>query len=135
DILLPTLSAQPPSATTQMTLSANLDASAATDNTFSTPIQVVDSLGVTHILTVAFKKTAANAWSYNVTIPSQDLKGGQAGSDTSIATGSLTFDSSGKLTSPTVTDKPIEAKTTGGLASGGADLDINWSLFGSDGAP
>lgn len=42
-ISLSALASQPPVATTKMTISANLDAGAATGTTFSTPIQVVDS--------------------------------------------------------------------------------------------
>ena len=76
-----------------MTLTANLDAAAATGATFSTPIQVVDSLGNTHTLTVSFTETAANTWSYNVTIPGQDVAGGTAGTPTSLANGTLTFNS------------------------------------------
>jgi flagellar hook protein FlgE len=139
DILMPTLTAQAPSATTQMTLTANLDASAATNDTFQTPIQVVDSLGVTHTLTVTFTKTAANAWSYDIGIPAQDLTGGKAGSQTSLATGSLAFDSGGVLTSPAppppVTNGVVNVKTTTALTSGAAALNINWQFFGANNSP
>ena len=74
-----------------MTLTANLDATAATGATFSTPIQVVDSLGNTQTLTVTFTETAANTWSYNVTIPGQDVAGGTAGTPISLATGNSHF--------------------------------------------
>jgi len=46
-ISIPSLTTLPPAATANMTLSANLDASATKGTTFSTPIQVVDSLGGT----------------------------------------------------------------------------------------
>ncbi len=96
-ITVPLLSSQPPVPTANMSLDANLNASAAKNDTFSTPIQVYDSLGDAHTLTVSFTNTGANAWTYNVNIPGQDLTGGTAGTLTSIATGSLTFDSSGNL--------------------------------------
>jgi flagellar hook protein FlgE len=50
----------PPNATTAMQMTANLDASAATGAIFSTPLTVYDSLGVSHVLTFNFTKTAAN---------------------------------------------------------------------------
>jgi flagellar hook protein FlgE len=134
-ITVPSLTSQPPSATANMTLTANLDATAATGATFSTPIQVVDSLGNTQTLTATFTETAANNWSYEVTIPGQDVTGGTAGSPTSVAQGTLTFDTNGNLTSPASTASPVAIKTTGGLADGAADLNINWNLYGSDGTP
>src|SRR5580658_3857293 len=65
NITIPSNSLQTPSATTQFTLSMNLQAGAAVGTpagSFSAPIQVVDSLGETHTLTVNFTETAANAW-------------------------------------------------------------------------
>ncbi len=135
-ITVPLLASQPPAATANITLSANLNAATPTSGTFATPIQVVDSLGNTHNLTATFTETAANAWSFDVTIPGVDIKGGIAGSaGTSVGKGTLTFDTSGKLTSPKSSDTPTALKTTGGLADGAADLAINWSLYGSNGSP
>lgn len=126
------LAPQAPSATTAMTLNANLNAAAAVGDTFSTAIQVVDSLGVTHNLTEKFTKTAANAWSYDVSIPGQDVTGGTPGTQTSLATGSLTFNSSGNLTSPAA-GAPVNVATTTGLTSGAANLNITWSLYDPSG--
>ena len=117
-----------------MTVSANLDASAAVGNSFSAPIQVVDSLGNTHTLTVDFTNTAPLTWSYNVTIPGADLTGGKAGTTTSLVNGSLTFSNSGVLTSPAA-GKPVAVKTATGLADGASDLNINWNLFDTTGNP
>jgi len=134
DISINSVASQPPSATTKMTLSANLDASAATNATFTAPLQVVDSLGVTHVLTFTFTKTGANAWDYDVSIPGEDVTGGTAGTPTSLKTGSLTFDSLGKLTSPAA-GSPVNVSTTSGLVSGANDLNIDWSLYAADGTP
>jgi flagellar hook protein FlgE len=131
-ITVPSLGSQTPSATANMTLSANLDATAASGTSFSSAIQVVDSLGNTHTVTVDFTEAGANTWSYTATIPGQDVKGGTAGTPTTIGTGSLTFNSSGLLTSPAA-GTPQTLKTTGGLADGAADLDINWNLYGANG--
>ena len=132
DISINSVASQPPSATTKMTLSANLDASAATGAKFTAPLQVVDSLGVTHVLTFTFTKTGANAWDYDVSIPGEDVTGGTPGTPTSLQTGNLTFDSTGKLTAP-VAGSPVNVKTTSGLVSGANDLNIDWSLYAPDG--
>ena len=79
DITVPLLSSRPPVATQNMTLSANLNANAATGDTFSTPIQVYDSLGNAQTLTVTFTNAGAGKWNYEVDIPGQDLTGGKAG--------------------------------------------------------
>jgi flagellar hook protein FlgE len=113
-----------------MTVSANLNASAAVGDTFSAPIQVVDSLGNTHTLSVDFTNTAPLTWSYNVTIPGNDLTGGAPGAATSLTTGTLTFDTGGVLTSPAA-GAPVAVNTTTGLADGATDLNINWNLFDS----
>jgi flagellar hook protein FlgE len=109
-----------------------LDASAPTGTQFATPLQVVDSLGVTHVLTYTFTKTGPNAWDYNVSIPGEDLTGGTAGTPTSLASGSLTFDSAGALTSP-VAGSPVNIATTTGLTSGASDIVADWSLYSPDG--
>ncbi len=133
-ISVPTLSSQAPTPTANMTVAANLNASATVGDSFSAPVQVVDSLGNTHTLTVDFTNTAPLTWSYNVTIPGQDVTGGTAGTPTSLTTGTLTFNNLGVLTSPAA-GTPVAVATTGGLADGAADLNINWNLFDAAGNP
>lgn len=130
-ISISAFASQTPSATTTMSLNANLNSAAAVGTSFSTPIQVVDSLGVTHTLTVTFAKTAANSWSYDVGIPSGDLSSSSSTGLTSLGTGTLTFDSTGKLTDPAA-GSPINIPASG-FASGAADLSIDWSLYTPDG--
>jgi len=123
----------PASATSTMSLNVNLNSQVATTDpgaTFAAPIQVYDSQGNTHTLTVTFTKTANNSWNYAVTIPASDL--GQGGS-TSLASGTMTFDSNGNLTAPAASADPQSIKVTG-LADGAADMNINWSLYGAGGA-
>ena len=115
-----------------MSLTANLDASAADNATVSTPLQVVDSLGVSHVLTYTFTKTGSNAWKYDITMPGEDLTTGTPGPPVSLATGNLTFDSAGNLTAP-LPAAPVDVKTTGGLVSGAANLDMTWSLYSPTG--
>jgi flagellar hook protein FlgE len=73
----------------------NLDASSpeGSASTFSTPIQIYDSLGAAHTLTASFTNTAPNTWSYNLSIPSTDLNSGTG----VLSTGTLTFNGNGVL--------------------------------------
>jgi len=125
DLAIPQGSVLPPVATTAMSLNVNLNSAATTGSstgTFSAPIQVYDSLGNAHTLTITFTETAANNWDYAVTMPAADT-GGSA----SLASGSLAFSSSGVLTSPA---GPVVIAATK-LTDGAADMNINWSLFDS----
>jgi len=133
-ISIPSLSSQAPTTTSNMTVSANLNASAAVGDSFSAPIQVVDSLGNTHTLTVDFTNTAPLTWKYDVNIPGEDITGGTAGTPSTLTTGTLTFNNLGVLTSPAA-GTPVNVATTTGLADGAADLNINWNLFDSANTP
>jgi flagellar hook protein FlgE len=62
------------------------------------------------------------------------VSGGTAGTPQSLATGTLTFNSSGQLTSPAA-GAPISVKTSGALSDGAAALNINWNLYDSSGNP
>jgi flagellar hook protein FlgE len=135
NIVVPSNALVTPSASTQFTLDMNLNSDGVagdpTTGSFSAPIQVVDSLGSTHTLTVDFTKTGPNAWSYNVTIPGADLTAGTAGTPSSVATGNLTFNAQGQLTSPAA-GSPVAVAITG-LSDGAADLSLNWNLYNTDG--
>lgn len=114
-------STSPPTATSSVQISANLDASAAVGDTFSTPVTVFDSLGTSHILTFTFTKTAANAWSYNVGIPAADVSG-----SATIASGNLTFDGTGNLLTPAA---DVSGIPIAGLTDGASDMTFTWKLF------
>jgi flagellar hook protein FlgE len=124
---LGTLTAATP--TTSMGLTVNLNSTTATGDSFSAPIQVYDSQGDPHTLTVQFTNNGANSWSYSVSVPPGDLT---SGSTAPLATGTMTFDSNGNLTSPAATDGPIDIKVPG-LADGAADMDVSWNLYNSAG--
>jgi flagellar hook protein FlgE len=128
-----------PTATTQFSVAMNLDASAtagAATGTFSTPIPAVDSLGNAVNMTVTFTKdpTTPNQWTYQVTVPGNITTAGTAGTPTSLLTtpGTLTFDSGGKLTTPAVANGQIPIAITG-LTDSAADMNINFSLYDSNG--
>lgn len=113
----------PATPTANFSLTTNLNAGTAMNGTFQSPINVYDSLGNSHVLTIGYTLTAPNTWTYSVTIPSSDLQGG-VGSSTQVATGTLSFNSSGQLVSPA---SPI-AIAIGSLADGAANMNLNWQL-------
>jgi flagellar hook protein FlgE len=135
NIVVPVGSLHPPTATTTITDDLNLNSAAAADSTsaFSTPITVYDSLGTSHVLTLNFEKTGAGQWSYQVTIPGDDISGGTAGSpfDISGASGTLTFDTNGQLTDP-ANGSPITFSISG-LNDGASDMNLTWNPYNSDG--
>ncbi|MGI4755503.1 MAG: flagellar hook protein FlgE [Janthinobacterium lividum] len=118
----------PATPTSSFTLNTNLDSATANGSSFQSPISVYDSLGASHVLTVTYTKNSANNWSYNVTIPSSDVQGG-TGATTSVATGTMTFDSTGALTSPTGSI-PINV---GPMANGAANMTQTWDLADTNG--
>ncbi len=132
NIVIPVNGVVPATVTANVSLTANLNASASVGSSaasFSAPVQVVDSQGGQHILTFAFTKTASNTWSYTVSIPAADVK---SGGTTSLATGSLSFDGAGQLTTPAA-GSPVALKIAG-LADGANDFSVNWNLYnGSSG--
>jgi flagellar hook protein FlgE len=111
-----------PSATTKMHLKANLDATAAIGETFTTPVNIHDSLGASHILTFEFTKTGVNAWSYQVKIPAADLA---PPANATVASGALTFDGDGKLVLPA---GDVAGITITGLTNGASDVNFTWNL-------
>lgn len=130
NITVPVGSTMAPSATANMSMSVNLDSATAANGTFSSPIQVYDSLGQAHTLTVTYTETAPGSWSYAVTIPAADLtQGGTA----TVSTGTLAFDANGNLTSPAA-GSPI-AISVPGLADGANTMNVNWNLYNSSGTP
>jgi len=127
DVVVPVGSLRAPSATSNFSFDLNLDASATAGpppTTFSASIEVYDSLGESHIVTLSFAKAAAaGAWDYSISIPDSDVQ-----TPVTPATGTITFDSSGRLQSPAASDAP-PAFSVAGLANGAADLNLTWPLY------
>jgi flagellar hook protein FlgE len=120
----------PASATTTFQMTTNLDATATVGTTYSSPMTVYDSLGESHALTIQYTNTAPNTWSYSVTLPAADTGG--TGNPTTVTSGTLAFDSSGNLTSPSGTVPNIAIS---GLTDGAAAMNLTWNLNGSGGTP
>jgi flagellar hook protein FlgE len=117
------------SATTNFSMTTNLDASAAVGASYSpTPLSVYDSLGGSHLLSITYTKTSSDSWSYNVTVPSADIQNG-TGTTTSLGSGTLTFDSSGTLSSPTGS---LQLNAVGPFTDGAAAMSPTWELTTSN---
>ncbi|MDZ4796857.1 MAG: flagellar hook protein FlgE [Bryobacteraceae bacterium] len=122
--------------TTAVNVIANLNATAAVGDKFSTPVEVVDSLGARHTLTFQFTKNTDNKWNYDILVPATDIGGTGVPKSIFASAPSTTFDfdSSGKLTAPALAGSPI-ALTVTPLANKAADIKINWNLYDTAGAP
>jgi len=100
----------PPKATENVIFGGNLDAATDVDGTWTTTITVYDSLGNAIELRLVFTKTDANRWDWQLFY-----------GDEEVASGSLEFDETGKLTSPA---EPEEVTVDLPDELGSADLEL-----------
>lgn len=137
DIVIPPGTLLPGSATTEVQTVTNLNAESVVGETFSTPVELVDSLGSVHIATITYTNTGPGAWSYDVTVPGEDVTGGTLGTPQSIlsAPGSVGFDSDGVLTSVDGVSPPANVTITfPAWANGAAATDFTWRIILPTGA-
>jgi flagellar hook protein FlgE len=119
----------PAVATTSFSANTNLQAGSAVGTVYNgTPITVYDSLGTAQTLDISYTNTGTNTWSYTVSMPGAATG---AATPTTLATGTLAFNSSGALTSPTGSVTGINVT---GLSDGAAAMNLTWDLA-SGGAP
>ncbi len=117
-----------PNATTDFSITANLDADTPAADTFATGVQIYDSLGGSHLVTVTFTRTAAG-WDWAATIPAVDTGGVAGDPPTQVGNGSITFDENGVLTPPAA----VPTLTIAGLANGAADMTVNFNMVDPSG--
>jgi flagellar hook protein FlgE len=108
----------PATPTTSVNIAVNLDSNAPvlvwdpTDpdgtSSFSNQVSVYDSLGDVHELTVYYTKEAPGAWSWHAMVAGDDLAAGQPGVPTAVLSGTLTFDTDGRLTSEVPPSETID---------------------------
>ncbi|MFO0284486.1 MAG: flagellar hook protein FlgE [Acidobacteriota bacterium] len=126
DIVVPVGSIKAPRPSTAFQFDMNLNAAASAGppaDTFRTSIEIFDSLGSSHVVSVTFtKSTTANSWNYSITIPDSSVTAPVA-----PQTGTLQFNNSGKLTSPDSLTDIVFAIS--GLANGAADINLRWNLY------
>ncbi len=142
DVVIPVGQTLAPRATSLVRVGLNLDASTPVGNTFSTPLQIFDSLGAPHILTFKFTKTAPG-WNLDVTIPGADV--GSTNPTESILTGApvaITFNDKGILVNPGTpppTPPPYDLTIANApplnFTNGAAALNVTWSLLDAQGVP
>jgi flagellar hook protein FlgE len=126
-ITLPVSTSEEAQATKNFSMTTSLDSTAATGTTFSSQATMYDSLGESHVATVTYTKESATSWGYSIGLPSGDATGTPVNN-----TGTLTFDSTGKLVSPTA---DVAGVTFPGMADGATDLSFNFNVLGSNGSP
>ena len=151
DIPVPVGTLQAPIASQTFSVGLNLNAAGVAGQTtgmFSTPINVVDSLGITHTMTLTFTKEAPAAannnsnttWDYTVTMPDADLTSPQTAP---LATGTLVFDASGNLATPAPTTPNVnftiptlaDGAVIGNQSKTPPTNDMTWHLYDAAGAP
>jgi flagellar hook protein FlgE len=125
-VVIQSSTSMPAKATTEIDLGANLDAAGST---YATSIQVYDSLGAAHTVTVNFTKAGSSSWTWSATIPASDITG--ATDPFELGSGSVTFDSAGALASSSAVTSPALQATD--LASGADPLAIALDLSGLTG--
>jgi flagellar hook protein FlgE len=113
----------PPTPTSTVQISSNLDATAANGTTFPATVTVYDSLGASHVLTFTFTKTAQSTWNYAISIPAADL--GATGAAHVVSTGTLTFDGNGNLLTPA---GDVTGINISGFSDGALPLSFTWKL-------
>lgn len=99
----------------------------ASNASLSQDIQVYDSLGNAHMATLNFWQSSTNSgtWDWQATIPGSDV--GSSSATDVVGSGSLTFNSSGQLTSPAAGSAPT--LSIKGLTDGANDMTINFNMF------
>ncbi len=130
----------PATVTANVSLTSNLDATAAVGSTYSTQATIYDSLGGSHNITFTYTKSATNTWTYDASIPASDITGATA--PVSVASGSLIFNGDGtllsitptsataSLTNPSITVPPVTTPPTTQtvFADGANQLAFTWHV-------
>ncbi len=134
DITVPPGVLRAPQATSSFFTRTNLSAGAATADTFTTAVQIYDSLGAPHMATVTYTKQAtAGTWNYDVTVPGAEITGGTTGTPLSVGTGTVVFDASGVLTTVNGAPAADVTITTPTWKNGAAANVMSWDLVDANG--
>jgi flagellar hook protein FlgE len=134
NIVVPPGVLQAPVATSSITAQINLNTNAAIDPAnpeYTQSVQVYDTKGTAHVLTMVFNKTSATGWTVNVTAPNLDVNGVAGAPVNMVGPVTLTFNAAGQLTAPT-TDIAIPTQT---WANGATTPAINWDIIPPTGSP
>lgn len=122
-----------PVATTMFSTITNLNASAPNGSTYSSPVEIYDSLGVSHVATLTFTKTGTGAWNYQMTVPGSEVTGGTPGTPFQVTNGTLGFNNLGALTAVNG-GTPADVTIAGPAWSNGASAgSIVWDIVNPNG--
>ncbi len=77
---------------------------------YSTGVEMYDSQGNKHLLTMFFNKTADRAWTYHGMADGNEVTGGKAGEMAEVTTGNIGFTVDGKLDTQVVTKSAFNFK-------------------------
>jgi len=124
---LPVAGSESAQQTKNVSITANLNSSTAVGGQFTSPVTLYDSLGQSHAATVTYVKTGTATWNYAIALPPGDATGTPVN-----ASGSLGFDSAGKLVSPTA---DVTGISFPGMADGAIALTFNLNLYDPAGQP
>src|SRR5438477_6753949 len=117
----------PPTVTSSVQITTNLDSGAAVGDSFATPVTIYDSLGASHVLTLTFTKASANNWNYSISLPAADVSGSPT-----LATGALAFSGNGTLTTPA---SDVTGIAIAGLTDGASNMAFTWKLYNGTNSP
>jgi flagellar hook protein FlgE len=137
DIVVPTGTSSA-KLTKTMSVFANLNANAAAGDKFSSSVEVVDSIGKSHVVTMTFTKgAAAGEWTMQASIPGEQTSasGATAGTPFDLLTTptDIKFDTTGKMTTPAAPGS-VDIKLPS-LVSGADDLTVAMQMYDPTGAP
>jgi flagellar hook protein FlgE len=126
----------PAKTTANMSVFANLNSNAAVNDTFSSAVEAVDSKGQSHLITLTYTKTGADAWSMQASIPGEEsgASGAVAGTPFNLLATpvALEFDGTGKLTTPALAGGSIDVTA---VLNNADDLEFKVNLYDSLGEP
>jgi len=136
DITVPPGVLRPPVATTSFSTMTNLNADAKAGDKFTTDVQIYDALGASHNVTITYTKdAAAGAWTYEMTVPGEDIVGGTAGTPQAIFTGgTVQFNALGKLDTLNGGAPADVSITTAAWTNGAEPSTLNWDVLDANAA-
>ena len=133
EIIIPPGVLRDPTATTSFQALSNLDADAPVGDTFTTTIQIIDSLGAPHLSTITYTNTGPGAWTYDITVPGAEITGGTAGTPFSLGAGTVGFDAFGVLNDVGGAAPADVAIVTPTWVNGAAASNWSWDLVDLNG--
>ncbi|MCR6632560.1 MAG: flagellar hook protein FlgE [Magnetospirillum sp.] len=103
-------------ATTKATIDADLGPNTTAGDDYTTSMEIYDAQGNLHTVTMTWEKTATNQWNLSFSCPD---------GTTTTGTTALTFDGTGKLTSPSPASVALNFTWSNGASASAIDVDLS----------